>query len=190
MQTAVAPAELKPHRFTIEDYLKMGEAGILTPEDRVELIDGEVVAMSPIGNWHIASIMRLTKMFADQLPDELGLSPQGGLNIGRHTQLVPDIVVARVENVWETGIRGPDCVLVVEVAQSSLESDRTRKKGIYASEGVPEYWIVDLEGRAVEVYREPVGETYRRRTVFGREAVIASEAVPGVSIPVSEVTPP
>ncbi len=190
MQTAVVPAKDAPYRFTIEDYLKMGEAGILLPEDRVELIDGQVVAMSPIGTWHVVSIMRLNRILAGQLGKGYGLSPQGGLNIGKHSQLVPDIVVVPSEDQWDTGLRGPDCLLVIEVAQTSLATDRTTKKAIYASEGVPEYWIVDLSARAVEVYRDPQDGDYRSRTRYTREMVVPCDSVPGVSVPVSDITPP
>lgn len=168
----------------------MGETGILRPEDRVELIDGQVVTMSPIGNWHIAAIARLNRILAEQVDEAYCLSPQGGLNIGRHTQLVPDFVVARVEDPWETGVTGPDAVLVIEVSYSSLASDRTTKKAIYAAEGVPEYWIVDLAGRSVEVYRDPREGEYVTRTVYGPGSAVPCSVIPGVSVPVSQVTPP
>jgi Uma2 family endonuclease len=93
IQTAMAPVELEPYRFTIEEYLKMGEAEIISPEERVELIDGQVVTMSPIGTWDYASVSLLYRALADQIGGAYCISPKGGLNIGRHTQLVPDMVV-------------------------------------------------------------------------------------------------
>ncbi|MFT4605021.1 MAG: Uma2 family endonuclease [Rhodothermales bacterium] len=97
MQTAVAPSRITPHRFTIEDYLRMGEAGILSPEDRVELTHGQVVSMSPIGNWHSAAVERLSRFLHDQIREPWRVVVQSGLNIGDDTQLVPDLSVAGPE---------------------------------------------------------------------------------------------
>ncbi len=182
---------LNPYRFTIRDYLRMGEAGILRPEDRVELTQGQVVSMSPTGNWHSAAVERLSRLLHDQIREPLRVVVQNAINIGEDTQLLPDLaVVGPQRSTWEMGFRGQDCLLVIEVAQSSLATDRTTKKAIYAAEGIQEYWIVDLEGRAVEVYCDPQDGDYRSRTIHPGGEVIASVSVAEVSVPVVEITPP
>ncbi|MFT5141528.1 MAG: Uma2 family endonuclease [Rhodothermales bacterium] len=193
MQSVVsAPTpDLKPHRFTIEDYLAMGSAGILDPEDRVELVDGQVVAMSPIGNWHSTSVRRLARIFLAQVPEAVLVDVQNGLDIGVHTQVVPDLMLIPVAfSAWDKPVRGQDVLLVVEVAESSIASDRTIKARLYATAGVPEYWVVDLTGRAVEAFRDPREGSYRSRTVYTSGDVVQAEMVAGIAIPVAEVVPP
>jgi Uma2 family endonuclease len=193
MQTTVSvrTAHLQPHRFTISEYLAMGEIGILQPEDRVELIDGQIVAMSPIGVWHSTSVRLLARLFQAQVPKSLVVDIQNPLNVGETTQVVPDLALIRADrNPWKTPVRGQDCVLVVEVAETSLATDRTTKMALYATVGIPEYWIVDLAGRTIEVYGDPDAGVYRSRAIHGRGVVVTPEAVPDVAVPVSEVIPP
>jgi Uma2 family endonuclease len=188
---SVRTAHLKPHRFTIGEYLAMGETGILQPEDRVELIDGRIVAMSPIGNWHHTSVRWLARLLHAQVPDGLFVDTQGPVNIGENTQVVPDLALIHANrDTWDTPVRGQDCVLVVEVAESSLAADRTTKMAVYAAAGVPEYWVVDLAGRAVEVYRDPESSVYRSRTIHRRGEVVTLQGAPEVAVAVSEVVPP
>jgi len=169
----------------------MGETGILQPEDRVELIDGQIVAMSPIGNWHSTSVRLLARFFQAQVPRTLVVDIQNPLNVGKTTQVIPDLALIRADrDPWNTPVRGQDCVLVVEVAETSLATDRTTKMALYATVGVPEYWVVDLAGRTVEVYRNPESGVYRSRAIHGRGKVVAPEAAPDVAVPVSEVIPP
>lgn len=168
----------------------MGEVGIISPDERVELIDGQVERMSPVGNWHFRAVAVLTRLLPEQLGPGLLCSPAGGLNVGRHTQLVPDFVIARDSDDWEVGLSGAECLLVVEVSHSSLSTDRTRKKAIYAAEDIPEYWIVDLAGRAVEVYADPRGGSFRSGRRLERGQVVESVSVPGLVVPVSAITPP
>jgi Uma2 family endonuclease len=178
-------AHFKPHRFTISEYLAMGSAGILDADDRVELIDGQVVGMSPIGNWHTTSVRRLARHLHAQLPEELRVDVQGPVNIGEHTQVTPDVALIRAsQDGWATSVRGQDCLLVVEVAESSL------KMALYAAAGIPEYWVVDLAGRTVEVYTNGRQDGYGSRTVHHRGSVVAPHAVPKARVQVSNVVPP
>ncbi len=181
----------QPHRFSIEDYLAMGEAGILSREDRVELIDGQVVAMSPIGNPHMTSVRRLAHRLRRQVSQEVMVDVQNGLNIGENTQVVPDLMLVPTERIsWAKPLQGKDVLLVVEVADTSLERDRHAKQGLYAKSGIPEYWIVDLIGRCLEVYRDPAEGRYTSRTVHLPGAVVSAKLVSEVALPVEEVVPP
>ncbi|NNE71691.1 MAG: Uma2 family endonuclease [Rhodothermales bacterium] len=180
-----------PHRFSIEDYLAMGRAGILSGKDRVEFIDGQVVEMSPIADWHIKSVRRLGHLLRGQLPSSVVIDAQNALDVGQHTQVVPDLMVLPEASLsWEWPVAGHECLLLIEVADSSLEADRTTKSATYAAAEVPEYWIVDLAGRAVEVYRDPSAGRYASRTVYGAGAVISAVLVPGLAVPVADVVPP
>jgi Uma2 family endonuclease len=181
----------RPRRFSVREYIAMGESGILRAEDRVELIDGQVISMSPIGNWHSASVTRLSRLIQEQLRDPMELVVQGAINVGDDTQLMPDLAIVEAESsVWENGFRGTDCLLVIEVAHSSLATDRTTKKAIYASTGIQEYWIVDLAGRRMEVFRKPEAGDYRQRKVYEKKASVSSKAVAGLAVMVEEVVPP
>ena len=182
---------LSPHRFTIKEYVAMGESGIITPEDRVELIDGLVVEMSPIGNWHLASVRLLANLLNRQVPHGVMVDTQNGLNLGQHDQVMPDLMLIPTERIhWDRPIGGEDVLLVIEVAESCLKADRHTKLGMYAEAGIPEYWIVDLNGRAVEVYREPLDGGYTSREVFCDAETVSPVRVPGVLVPVGEVVPP
>lgn len=184
----VSPA---PYRFTVEEYLAMGRAGILSGEDRVELIDGQVVEMSPIGDWHIKSVRRLGHLLRGQVPSTVVIDAQNALDVGQHTQVVPDLMVLPEATLsWERPVAGHECLLLIEVADSSLEADRTTKTATYAAAEVPEYWIVDLAGRAIEVYRDPSAARFGSRTVHGTGAVISALLVPGLAVPVADVVPP
>ncbi len=189
VSTSTQPFRL--HRFSVLEYVAMGESGILQPEDRVELIGGQVISMCPIGNWHSASVARLGRVIQEQLRDPMELVVQGAINICDDTQLMPDLAVVRVQNsVWDNGFRGTDCLVVIEVAHSSLATDRTTKKAIYASTGIQEYWIVDLAGRVVEVFRRPEAGGYQQHKLYEKSARVSSEAVAGLTVSVEEIVPP
>ncbi len=181
----------KTYRFSIEDYLEMERGGILAPDERLELIDGQVVPMSPIGNRHVASVLALDLLLRRQVPESIRVVVQNAVNIQGHTQVQPDIaLVSLAENLWENGISAADCRLVIEVAEASLAQDRGRKLEVYARAGIPEYWVVDLVSRQVEVYREPRGGSYRRMERVGVGQDCASDEVPSVRVAVEAVVPP
>lgn len=180
-----------PYRFTVQDYVAMGESGIISLEDRVELIDGQVVEMSPIGNWHLASVRLLTNLLNQQVPAGVMVDTQNGLNLGRHDQIMPDLMLIPTERIqWDRPIGGDDVLLIIEVAESSLEADRHTKLAMYAEAGIPEYWIVDLNGRAIEVYREPEEGGYASRRVHSDEEAVSAERVSEILVQVVDVVPP
>ncbi|MBO6575182.1 MAG: Uma2 family endonuclease [Rhodothermales bacterium] len=169
----------------------MGEAGIICDDERVELIRGQVVTVSPTGNWHAASVQRLSRLLHDQLESPIQVAIQNAINMAGDTQVEPDVAVLRPGfDVWESGLRGEDCLLIIEVAQSSLESDRSTKLRLYAEEAIPEYWVVDLEGRRVERYRKPSEARFMKTEVWASGDVCRCEALESVMIPVAEIVPP
>lgn len=160
------------HRFDVDAYYRMAEAGILAAEDRVELIGGEIVDMAPIGSPHAGKVNRLTSFVARVVADARVIaSVQSPLRLDRHNEPQPDLMLLRPRpDFYAAGHpTAADVLLLVEVADSSLAYDRGPKLALYARHGVPEVWIVDLPSRAVEVCRAPGPEGYaeRRRVTEG-----------------------
>ena len=154
-------------RFDVDAYYRMAEAGILSPKDRVELIDGEIIEMAPIGAPHGGKVDRLTSLVARIVADgQVIARVQGPLRLDRRNEPQPDLMLLRPRaDFYETGHpSAADVLLLVEVADSSLAYDRGPKLALYARHGVPEVWVVDLVGRAVEICREPGPEGYAERS--------------------------
>jgi len=182
----VEPAD---HRFTVEEYQQLGEAGILDEKSRVELVDGRILDMTPIGARHGSCVMRLTKLFSAALADEAILSVQNPAVVGSHSEPQPDIAVlmARADFYRDAHPRPSDVLLLVEVADASLRFDRMVKLPIYAAGGIAEFWIVNLEGEVIEVHREPTGDSYAARRVATRGESITPLAFPDLVVAVSDV---
>jgi Uma2 family endonuclease len=178
-----APAR---HRLNVGAYYKMAEAGILTHNDRVELIGGEVFDMTPIGSVHAGKTNRLNRLFARAAADGLALvSVQSPLRLDAYNEPEPDVMLLKpTEDDYQGRHPGAtDVLLLVELSDSSLVHDRGTKLPLYAKFGVPEVWIVDLRGAAIEVYRQPAGDAYvhKERLTSGS---LAPVLVPGVTIEV------
>jgi Uma2 family endonuclease len=178
-----------PTRFklTVEQYHRMGEAGILGPEDRVELIDGELIRMAPIGSMHMGLHSRLNRLLVAQTEGQAVLTPASGLRLSDFTEPQPDFIVLRwrADDYMGKLAHASDALLVIEVSDSSLRYDRDLKLGLYARAGVPEVWIVDVRGERVLVHRGPAGEGgYRERQALGIDAVATCAAMPSIRIEV------
>jgi Uma2 family endonuclease len=178
-----------PRRLlTVDEYHRMGEAGILTDDDRVELIEGELVAMAPIGSEHAATSNSLTHLLVQAIGNRGIVSVGNPVRLSRHSEPQPDFAVLRHRANYRTSLPRPeDTVLVVEVAKTSLEFDRKVKLALYARAGIPEVWIVDLTAEEVEVYRSPSGDGYASVTRAGRSETLTIEALPRVRIPVAKI---
>ncbi len=179
----------KRRRFTLDEYHRMGEAGILHKGDRVELIYGEIVQMSPIGPPHAAGVAALNRLLVQRVGDRAIVWPQNPVVILPDSEPQPDIVLLRPRtDGYRSGHPQPeDIFLLVEIADTSLHYDRTVKLQLYAAAGVCEVWIVGLASGVIEVYREPEGERYRRRDRVSRGGMLAPEAFPDLTLPVSEI---
>ncbi len=168
----------------------MGEVGILKETDRVELIRGEVVEMSPIGRRHYAFVNNLTRLLIVALGDRAIVGVQGPIALADDTEPEPDIAVIRrrTPSYKEREAFAEDALLLVEVAESSLAYDRSTKLRLYAATGIPEYWVVDCVAEAVEVYRSPQAEGYRDRVrVAEPAATVAPQAFPDVLLTLAEI---
>ena len=176
-------------RFTVEEYYAMAEAGILAPDERVELQDGEIVIMPPMGDWHAAC----TADFTEQLEEAVGrrASKRVQMPLRLNDEYVPEpdvMLLRRREDSYRSGTPRPkDVLLLIEVADSTLESDRQRKLSAYARAGIPEFWLAIRATQNVEVYAEPVDGVYTRAETVGMDGSLTPTAFPDIAIPVSAV---
>ncbi len=180
--------DLKRRRFTVEEYQRMAEAGILKKEDRVELIEGEILEMSPIGPRHAMCVIVLNRLFVSLLQEHALVSVQGPLRLGSNVEFQPDVLLLRprADGYWYVVPAPADVLLAVEVADTSLDRDR-RKLGQYASGGVPEVWIIDLEGDMVEVHGTPSAGSYQVAQRVRRGQQVSPGAFPQVVLTVDEL---
>lgn len=176
------------HRFTVDEYHKMGEAGIFGEDDRVELVGGEVVEMTPIGGRHLWVVNRLTDVLADfRGMGSFVISVQNPIVLGEHEEYQPDLALLRRDAPGERVPRAEDTLLVVEVADTSLQYDREQKLPRYARAGIPEVWISNVSEKVMEIYADPGPSGYRSvARVRGGEDVV-SVTVEGLSFPARAV---
>lgn len=177
-------------RFTVSEYHRMEEVGILTEDDRVELIRGEIVEMPRQGFRHRAFIDNLTRLLITRLANRAVVSIQMPIVLSEDTEPEPDIQVLRPPAVphKHREVRAEDAVLLIEVAESSLAYDRATKLRLYAEAGIPEYWIVDCVAESVEVHRTPHADGYRDvARVADPTATVALQAFPDVVLTLAEI---
>ncbi|ACY48100.1 Uma2 family endonuclease [Rhodothermus marinus] len=178
------------YRFTVEEFHRMGEAGIFREDDRLELIEGELVRMSPVGSRHAACVKRLVDLFLPlQASRKVLLGVQDPVRLDDRTEVYPDVSLLRWRSdYYASGHPGPEAVwLVVEVSETSLAYDREVKVPLYARAGVPEAWVVDVEGRALWVYRMPEGAVYLEVFRLGVGEEIAPQAFPEHRLRVQDI---
>jgi Uma2 family endonuclease len=180
---------VRRRKLDVHDYHRMGEAGILTREDRVELIDGELLEMSPIGVGHVGTVIALTHLLMRQVADRAFISVQSSVRLDEYNEPEPDFAVLRPPlSRYREALPGVvDVLLLVEVADSSLRFDRAVKLPLYGRHGIPEVWIVDVEGGAVEVCRGPRLDGYAEIARAGRGQSIGPATLPGVTLAVTDI---
>jgi Uma2 family endonuclease len=168
------------HRISVEAFHRMAETGVLAPEARVELIDGEIFDMAPIGKSHASVVDRLNRMFVLAAGERAIVRIQGPVRLGDLSEPEPDLSLLRPRPDYyrEVAPGAADVLLIVEVSDSTQRYDRRVKVPLYARHGVPEVWVIDLENRLVHFHRGPSGESY---------ADISANEAPGVT-PVAALT--
>jgi Uma2 family endonuclease len=178
------------HAVTIHEFGRMVDAGVFGADDRVELIEGHIVDMSPIGSLHQACVDRLTAAFAPlSTAGRAILRIQGSFVATDISQPQPDVALIRPRDDYYAGAhpRPQDMLLVVEVADSSLRYDRWTKLPLYARAGVAEAWLVDLRSQEIEVATGPSEEGYRRSIRVDRDGTVAPTAFPDLTIAVARI---
>jgi Uma2 family endonuclease len=187
MAMATEIAQTQRRLFTVEEYNRMAEAGILTDQERVELIDGEILVMSPVGFRHGSCVATLTELLVLRVGTRARVWVQSSVRTGSRSKPQPDLALLERRSYWTGDPTEAQTLLIVEVADSSLAYDRTIKRRLYAQAGIPEVWIVDVNGEAVEVSRHPEGDGYRDVLRVTRGGTIAPAAFPDATIGVDEI---
>jgi Uma2 family endonuclease len=175
--------------FTVDEYYRMGEAGILGPEDRVELINGEILKMSPIGNPHVACVDRANALFAVSFTGKAIVSIQNPVLLNTYNEPQPDVVLMKARpDFYKLKRHMPeDVLLLIEVADTTLRFDRKVKLPIYAASGVTEVWIEDLQHDKILVFRDPKDDVYKTCLTFQRGDSISIAAMPDTIFKVEDL---
>ena len=188
-KTAVAPVR---RRFTLTEWDAMVEAGIFDEDERIELIEGEILCMAPIGILHAWVVTRLNNWFSRRLPETMLVRVQDPIHLPEHSEPEPDLVIVPA-HLAEQGSRHPipdDIRLLIEVASSSLGFDREIKLPLYAAAGISEVWIVDIDGQRVLVYRAPRRGRYAEQRVVERGGTLTPLAFPELTLTLDDVLGP
>ncbi|PKM10722.1 MAG: Uma2 family endonuclease [Gammaproteobacteria bacterium HGW-Gammaproteobacteria-3] len=163
-----ATATVRKHLTDINEWQKLGEANIFPPDSRLELIEGEILDMAPIGSNHSGHLNRINKLFSKIIPDDVISSIQNPLPLGDLSEPEPDFMLLKPNDDFYSS-RHPnagDVLLLIEVADSSLLFDQNQKLRLYARYNIPEYWLMNLNDSSLEVYRQPHGDCYGEKTTL------------------------
>jgi len=181
-------AEVTRRLFTVGEYHRMGEAGIFRPDERVELIEGEIVQMSPIGPRHAGCVINATRLFITRLGDRMVLSPQNPVTIRPRSEPQPDLLLLSPRAV-SYSVEHPtprDVLLAVEVADTTVRFDRLVKARLYARSGIGEFWLMLANDRAIEIHREPLSDGYALVTRHDAGQVVSPLGFPDAGFVVSD----
>jgi len=186
-----APLVLPRHKLSLDDYHRMGAAGILHEDSRVELIEGELIDMAPIGSQHASVVTTLTELLIAQARGIAIVMSQNPVSLPPDNEPQPDIAVLkpRADRYRNALPSAADTLLIIEVADSTIEYDRQIKLPLYARHNVPECWLVDLRAGTLEVYRDPSSKGYRKLLQPARRETVSPIQLPEVDIPLHEIWP-
>jgi Uma2 family endonuclease len=186
--SAVVMNELLPrHRITVDEYYRMGEVGLLAPDSRTELIDGEVIDMAPVGSPHASTVDRLDSLLRPVLGDSARMRIQHPVRLDRYSEPQPDLAVVLTRKDFYAS-RHPlpaDTLLIVEISHSTLRLDLNVKVPLYARHQVPEVWVVDLEHSRIHFFRSLQNGTYTDVSVTDKPGVVALTSLPEVKVDLS-----
>ena len=172
------------HRFTVQDYYRMAEVGLLAPDARVELIEGEILDTVPQGTYHAGILSRLNRRLVLAAGERAILRTQCPLRLDDFSEPEPDFTLLklRADGYLTSHPGAADTLLVVEVSHSSLPFDRNRKLPLYARHGIPEYWIVDVSTPRLHLFHSPDGGRYVHSTSTERPGAVTAQAMPQLQI--------
>ena len=179
------------HRVDVQEYLRMAEAEVFGLDARLELIEGEIIEMAPIGSPHAGVVKGLNRLFNRIAGSKALISVQDPLIIGKHSVPQPDLVLLklRADNYRVSHPTSDDVLLVIEVADSSLNFDAGTKAILYARAGIVETWVVDVEEQVIRVFRDPSTKGYRTSFAVSGKQKVATLALPRVAISPAELFP-
>jgi Uma2 family endonuclease len=184
MVGALRSATVTRRRLTADEFERMVETGIIREDERVELVDGELIQMAAQGGPHVTCVMRLTHWFIPRLVERAIVSIQNAFRLSLHGEPQPDITLLRHREDFYGGVlpRAEDVLLIIEISDTTLRYDRDVKLPRYAAAGIPEVWIVDLQRRRVTTYRDPMSDGYRQVISHTRGAILSPLAFPDLEL--------
>ncbi len=168
-------------RWTVAEIERMAAEGYFRDDERLELLGGEIVPMSPKGRRHEIIRIALTNRLIRMLPEDLTVAPEAQFNLSGDTYTVPDLLVCAA-SITVPDLRGDDALLVIEIADTSLAYDLTTKASLYASHGVREYWVINAVTLVTKVYRQPSGDRYASTAEIGPSDRLTASLVPSLSL--------
>ena len=182
-------AQLERWHFNVDQYYRLAEVGVLKPDDRVELIDGEIIRMPPIGSPHAARVTRISYILRDVFEKRAIISVQNPVRLDDFSEPVPDIALLKPrEDFYAAHHPTPqDVLLIVEVSDSTTLTDRNVKVPLYGRAGIPEVWLVNLPKQVIEVYSEPAEGKYQKVVTFNPGEVLTSPTVANLLLRVEEI---
>jgi Uma2 family endonuclease len=175
--------------FTVADYARMRETGILSEDDRVELIDGEVRVMSPIGPFHAAIVKRLNTLLSRLLPDTVILSVQDPIQLNDYSEPQPDLAILQYRDDFYAQAHpvADDVLLVIEVSDTTADYDRDEKLPRYARANIPEAWLVDVNAFTVEQYTQPRNGKYLVKQLVERGDTIKAQSIESLQLDIDRI---
>jgi Uma2 family endonuclease len=179
------------HAISAEEYLRMGEAGVFAPEARMELIEGEIIEVAPVGSPHAGTVAILTRLLVEAAGQRAVVWTQNPLVLGERSVPQPDLALLklRADSYTRSHPKPADVLLVIEVSDTTLEFDLRTKVPLYARAGIAEAWVVDLQARALRVFRDPDASGYRTSFTASGEAKVSAAALPQVAVGVAALFP-
>jgi len=185
------PVQAPRRLFTVDEFYQIGEAGIFDEDDRVELLAGIIVQMTPIGSRHAACVDRLNHLLSRELGEHFLVRIQGPVRLDDYSEPQPDVAVLKARADFYSGAHptGKDVVLVIEVGDSSVDSDRSEKIPLYAQSGIPEVWIVDLVASRVDVHRAPTNAGYREHETVANDGTLRPRGLAPLELRVNQIIP-
>ncbi len=179
----------RKHLITVEEYYRMAEVGLLAPEARVELIEGEIIDMVPIGSRHNRAVTHLTRILTLAIGNRAIVQPQGPLRLNLRSEPEPDIavLVPRADEYGTGHASAAEVLLLIEVSDSTLDFDRQVKLPLYARHGIAEVWIVDLQNGGIHFHRGPESGAYTEHSATREPGTVHLAALPGVEIDLSRL---
>ena len=177
------------HRITVDQYYRMAEVGLLAPDERVELIDGVVIDMAPIGSRHAAALRRLNQLLTVAVGARAILSSQLPIHLGRWSEPQPDLAVLKPRDDFYDPAhpRAEDVLLLIEVSMTSVRYDAQVKVPLYARHRIPEVWVIDLKDQIVRLHRRPEGDAYAEVSSLAAPGSVSLAALPDVEVDLSGI---
>lgn len=179
----------KKHLTNVVEWQKMGKAGVFSPESHLELINGEIIEMAPIGSHHASHLKRLINLFSGLIQKSAIIAVQDPLQLGDLSEPEPDFMLLhpRSDFYYENHPNNNDVLLLIEIADSSLEYDQNAKLRLYALHNIPEYWLLNVQDICLEVYRQPKNGFYAEKTTLRDGDKIILSQLDNISINIADI---